>query len=155
MEVRNCTIVSNTAGGNGGGGIYIRERSVALGGTPTLRLYNSIVYSNTSDNLSLAVVTPFPSNVAFNSCFTPTNLFLGTTNRIVVVNCLTNNPQFADYATGDFRVVSNSPCINTGTNQDWMAGAVDLQGLPRLMGGTVDMGCYEYGFPKGVIIWMR
>ena len=53
----------------------------------------------------------------------------------------TNNPEFAD---GACRLSSYvSPCINAGSNQDWMAEATDLDGALRILGGTVDIGCYE------------
>jgi hypothetical protein len=54
------------------------------------------------------------------------------------------NPQFA--GTGDYHLLSGSPCINSGTNLPWMLTALDLDGNPRILpvGGVVDMGCYEF-----------
>ena len=58
---------------------------------------------------------------------------------------ITNEPMFVDGAAGNFRLQSNSPCINAGTNQEWMIDATDLDGHPRLYaGGRVDMGAYEF-----------
>jgi len=53
------------------------------------------------------------------------------------------DPEFVDYEGGDFRLASNSPCINRGTNLPWMAGATDMEGNPRILCGCVDMGAYE------------
>ncbi|NCC69659.1 MAG: PKD domain-containing protein, partial [Clostridia bacterium] len=50
----------------------------------------------------------------------------------------------ADPATGDFRLLPGSPCIDTGTNQAWMATATDLDGNDRILNTTVDIGAYEY-----------
>jgi len=47
-------------------------------------------------------------------------------------------------SAGNLRLLANSPCINAGTNQAWMVGAFDLDGNPRIAGGRVDMGAYEY-----------
>ena len=57
----------------------------------------------------------------------------------------TADPQFIDFAAGNFGLNASSPCINTGSNRDWMAGAADLGGFSRLdkYSGRVDMGCYE------------
>jgi hypothetical protein len=44
---------------------------------------------------------------------------------------------------GNYRLQAISPCVNTGTNQDWMTGALDLDGLPRILREYVDMGAYE------------
>jgi hypothetical protein len=45
--------------------------------------------------------------------------------------------------TNLYRLSSNSPCINAGTNL-WTSSDRDRDGNPRLSGGTNDMGCYEY-----------
>lgn len=53
------------------------------------------------------------------------------------------DPLFKNQARGDYRIKSGSPAQNAGTNQDWMVGAVDLEGNPRQKGRRVDIGCYE------------
>jgi hypothetical protein len=72
------------------------------------------------------------------------------------------DPQFADeegpdgdhftWEDNDYRLTASwgmSPCVDKGTNEDWMRTAVDLDGNNRMYYGhssmTVDMGAYEYG----------
>ncbi|MDP2895852.1 MAG: choice-of-anchor Q domain-containing protein [bacterium] len=60
------------------------------------------------------------------------------------------------YADNDFRLLSGSPCIDAGKNQDWMAWGFDMAGNPRIAFGgaslTVDMGAYEFrGFVFEVV----
>jgi len=50
---------------------------------------------------------------------------------------------FIDVANGNYRLQSNSPCINTANNS-YAVGSTDLDGRPRIVGGTVDMGAYEF-----------
>ena len=38
----------------------------------------------------------------------------------------------------------SSPLVNKGVNADWMTGATALNGEDRILGGTVDIGCFEY-----------
>ena len=56
---------------------------------------------------------------------------------------ITKAPVFVDAANGNYRLNPNSPCINMGDNAV-VVGSVDLDGLPRIAGGVVDMGAYEY-----------
>ena len=64
---------------------------------------------------------------------------------------ITANPMFitngsgygASYVAGNYRLRPDSPCINAGTNQDWMTNAVDLDGRTRIRYKIVDMGAYE------------
>jgi hypothetical protein len=112
----NCTLTGNLASYEGGGAYY---------GT----FYNCIVYDNTAPQ------GPNYSNSALNyCCATPAPDGEGN---------ITNEPLFVDYAGGNLRLQSNSPCINTGINQDWMAGSTDLDGNPRIRRSRVDMGAYE------------
>ena len=117
-RVENCTIADNTAAGSGGG---------AYGNTRG-QLLNSIVYHNSSDYAGTLSFT--------NCCATP--LPTGPNN-------IAGDPMFIQRASGDYRLATNSPCVNAGTNQDWMAGATDLDGEPRVAGSAVDMGAYELG----------
>jgi PKD repeat protein len=128
-NLTNCTLVGNLAGNSGGG---------AIGGT----LYNCVLVYNfapsganySSGNLNYCCTTPLPS---------------GTGN-------ITNEPLFFDTANGNFRLQANSPCINAGYNGSTAPG-LDLDGNPRIRGGTVDMGAYEFQFPTSGIsyAWLQ
>lgn len=122
--LRNCTVSGNAAT-NYGGGLY-----VSLGGTN----YNTIIYGNTAGISGENYTTNGGGTFAY-SCTTPDP---GGTGNI------TNDPQFVDAPSGDYRVQPSSPCVNAGTNQAWMAAALDLDGRPRLNAGSVDMGAYEW-----------
>lgn len=45
---------------------------------------------------------------------------------------------------GNFGPKRDSPLVNIGAFAEWMSGATDLAGKPRVHGATVDIGCYEY-----------
>jgi len=63
---------------------------------------------------------------------------------------ITNDPRFLNPSTGDFHLQTNSPCINAGNNSA-VASATDLDGNPRIVGGTVDLGAYEFQTPASLI----
>jgi hypothetical protein len=121
----NCTVVANTAT-NQGGGLYGGSGAYA---------YNSIVYDNNCINSSNSTGAKF-----INSCTAP-NPFGGG---------ISNDPAFVNPAGGDYHLQSTSPCINSGNNT-FVSAATDLAGNPRIVGGTVDIGAYEYQTPASTI----
>ena len=150
----NCLIVSNRVGATGypdrlGGGAYnctlynctivsnwIAGAGTAGGGVYTSTLYNCISWDNEFGDSAIT---------AYYSCGVD---YSGDNN-------ISNYPLFVNSATGNYRVVTSSPCVNTGSNQNWMTNAVDLDGNRRIdrFSGRVDMGAYEF-FSKGTLFRM-
>jgi hypothetical protein len=116
----NCTICWNFAT-NSGGGVYLGN------------IYNCIVYYNLAPNGS-----NYSSGSFFSYCCSVPKP-VGTSN-------FTNAPLFINMAGGNFRLQTNSPCINSGY-QGYNSGDTDADGRPRIIGGTVDMGAYEFQAP--------
>jgi hypothetical protein len=130
----NCTVVSNSAAVSGGG--VVGNEFLPDFGQSIAILTNCIVYDNSAPIYPDYCDT---NSVLSYCCATP--LASGTGN-------IASDPQFVDPEAGNYRLLATSPCINAGLNMDWMTNATDLDGYPRIFGGTVDMGAYEYqGYP--------
>ena len=85
-----------------------------------------------------------------NCCAEPAFGFHGGSN-----NNFTNAPLFVN-TNSDFHLQSGSPCINAGNNV-FVSSTTDFDGNLRIVGGTVDIGAYEYQTPTSVIsyAWLQ
>jgi hypothetical protein len=154
---RNCQLTDSLIIGNlaetlGGGGVYgglngnshvanctiTENRARWGGGAQIASIINSIVYSN-SANAVQADISP--------SCFAAFTCSPDLTNG--VNGNINANPQFVDAASGDYRLLATSPCVDAGTNT-FVVSTVDLDWHPRIVDGDlngdsiVDMGAYEF-----------
>ena len=120
----NCTVAFNSG--------------ILGGGIVNCHADNSIVYYNTGGDFS-----PNTSQYSLNFCCSSILATNGFFN-------ITNAPLFVNAAGNDFHLQSTSPCINSGNNI-YITSATDLDGNPRIVGGTVDIGAYEYQTPTSVI----
>jgi len=128
LTVLNCTIVSNIA--SYGSAVYVRRAD-------RLSFANSIIYSNL---VGVGTVSAYPHYFT-NNWINQREI----TNGVNGVGNITNGigPGFINTDGQDYRLTADSPCFNAGTNQDWMTGAIDLDGRKRIRHGCVDMGAYE------------
>ena len=56
---------------------------------------------------------------------------------------LDSDPMFVDIQNRDFRLQAGSPAINSGSFDTAGIPSKDLSGNPRIVGGRIDIGCYE------------
>ncbi|WP_460971876.1 choice-of-anchor Q domain-containing protein [Spirosoma migulaei] len=138
MVLTNCSIVNNHAQLYGGG--IVSDTSAARA-TPHLLLTNCFIWGNT----------------ALYDRGIQTNIrHFSVTYSIIQdgypgIGNLTTDPLFVDRINYDFRLNPNSPAINAGDPTSTGLPITDLAGLPRIQGGRVDIGAYEFtscfGFP--------
>jgi hypothetical protein len=137
----NCTLIENLANQSGGG--VSGRRNPFFSVVP--RLNNCIVYYNFAgldgDNYDSA-------SELNSSCTTPLPL-LGHDN-------FETRPRLMDLVGGDFHLQPDSPCINAGFNI-YATDGIDLDGNPRIVGGTVDVGAYEFQSPQSLLsyAWLQ
>ncbi|MBM4049316.1 MAG: hypothetical protein FJ279_29830 [Planctomycetes bacterium] len=169
--LRNCLLAGNSVGGSAGigGGVYLNAgtiesctivtNSASIDGGGVYRaagtVSNSIVYFNyvgsTHSNLNTT------AGLGYSCSINP-----GTTAN----GNITGDPLFAGADTNNFALTKDSPCIDKGSNQAWMDGALDLAGNSRKQYGgkgglrsdpSVDMGAYEAPTvpPQGTMFMLR
>jgi Regulator of Chromosome Condensation (RCC1) repeat protein len=138
----NCTIVNNSAGISGGGANYgvLNNCIVYYNTAPTNG--NFFDYRETTYNID-GTIYDFIDDTTLNNCCTFPMPTYGT-------HTFTNAPLLVDLTNGDFHPQSNSPCINSGNNAA-NSLTTDLAGNPRVAGGTIDVGCYEFQSPASKI----
>lgn len=122
----NCTVVGNIATGGAekgaeygygyGGGAY-------HGNT----LYNTIVAGNDADYDENSCLTAYPEGAEREP-----GCWIGG-----------NDPGFVDAENGDYRLSAGSLCIDAGRD-GYDLGLIDIDGNPRIVGASVDIGAYEY-----------
>ncbi|MHC4498920.1 MAG: choice-of-anchor Q domain-containing protein [Planctomycetota bacterium] len=81
-------------------------------------------------------------NIDADPCFVEPEYWADVNDPNIIVE--PNDPN-AVWVEGDYHLLISSPCINAG-DPDYIAepNETDLDGLPRVIGGRIDMGAYEF-----------
>jgi hypothetical protein len=149
--LRNCLIVSNSAS-SGGHGIYSSgtlfgenitvANNLGQGVTNigTMAITNSILWANGDDVGGTVTLAYCDIEDGDNN----------TTN-----GCISEWPGFIDPAQGNYQLVPGASVANRGIRLNWMTGAGDLAGNPRIQGGFVDLGAYEAPVVAGSIFTIQ
>ena len=156
--VDNCTFVTNAANGSGPNFYHrwtsyfrnclfvsdMTDKNGTFSGQASPNLYlNSIQVGRTDDKMM--------------ACFTEGN---GCTNLTMDELAKVG---FVDATSGNYAITASSLARNKGKNLGWMSddeSCRDLAGKARVFktiaeGGVVDIGCYEYWCPPGVLFFIR
>lgn len=140
--INNCTFGSNRAD-EYGGAIFNQSSSAVI--------RNSIIWGN------ISLVNLGPAIYGSTSSVIYSIVQGGYSGGVSVINAdpLFLNPVQASSAptsSGNYQIKPCSPAINTGSNSAVPAGTTtDLAGGTRIVGGTVDMGAYEFpGLPVSI-----
>ncbi|MBQ6926155.1 MAG: right-handed parallel beta-helix repeat-containing protein [Kiritimatiellae bacterium] len=143
MTVENCTFADCRV-------VRRTDVGVVQAGDKNSRLTvrNCLAYGNVNDAGPVGFVTNFVPT-AYANC--ASEFELAGADNVVLTD---SDFRFANAANGDYRV-KRGPSVNAGLNLDWMAGATDLAGKPRIMDRLVDIGCYESDRPRPTQILVR
>jgi len=151
----NCTLANNDTI-RWGGGIYSTNFS-------SVTLTNCILWDNSAGTAGPEIVlktTASPSSMLVRYSIVEGGqaaalLDAGSTLTWTANTNSTSNPQFVDAAgvddvagtfDDDLRLAVTSPGLDTGDPAvEPECGLVDLDGLPRVLCGRIDMGSYELG----------
>jgi len=129
-SITNCTISGNSA--NYGGGIFCKYNS----SSPSIT--NCIITSNI--NYGIYRLTGNPS-IDYNDVWN--NSGGNYYNCSAGAHDISADPKFI--GGEDYHLQPTSPCIDAGSNAALPSRiTTDLDGKPRIVNGTVDMGAYEF-----------
>ena len=166
LEARRNIVVSNTAPNAVGGS----QASLIAAGSSTFLLTDSLVaggfdvgvsaWSNQSGRLELinsTIVDHAGAGLLTRVFENSGSLIVGNTilrnnaggeqldpATVLVSNLIGIDPEFVNAATGDYRLREDSPARDAGSNSIAGLGATDLDGKPRVLAGSVDIGAYEF-----------
>ena len=145
--IQNVTMVNNHCIGAGGGAMQFFEEAYPI-------FKNCIIWGNDwydenfQNNSSQIFIWGGTCSPSFYNSVLEGGLKDVYGNEYIKIyeNMIEEDPMFIDTIARDFRLTEYSPVINKGTidTTDLYLPDTDLAGMPRILGGIIDMGCYEY-----------
>lgn len=147
-EVYNVTVTGNTSIGVTCNGVFFYQES-------SPRLTNCVIYGNYPfesevllDTIQMWMWTFENWGPEFRNCLIEggTSQMQSAESILCFEDVVDADPLFVDSEHHDYRLSGNSPCRDAGwvLTPDEIQSGVDLDGMPRVSNGRIDMGPYEY-----------
>ncbi|MBR1921301.1 MAG: hypothetical protein IJ829_04780 [Kiritimatiellae bacterium] len=144
--LESCTIVSNV-------------NTLASCANPAVRLFSGYVRNNlvafnaladgTLKDFGFGSLAGKEANATYNVTTTAGTVEACTGSAVVA------DPLLKNVAAGNYTLKFTSPCKNAALAVEWMEGAVDLAGNPRIIGKVPDIGCFECATGTGLLLVVR
>jgi hypothetical protein len=83
-------------------------------------------------------------NYSANSWFDSYGGWTPLSSNFTVTATVTSNPTFVNSSGGDYHLQSGSPAIDAGNSGIYFISSTDLDGNPRIVGSSIDIGAYEF-----------
>ena len=144
--VANLTVVNNHSIGVNCGGIFFYQQSSPV-------LWNCIVYGNTNEipldePVQMWSWTYDDYAPEFHNCLVQYGFENISNHEIITVyeNCIDEDPIFANPDNENFRLSTESPCVDAGAPETptEILNGLDLDGHQRVSDNCIDLGAYEY-----------
>ncbi len=157
LKAGETYIINNTISDNYssayGGGVHIK----AFDNNGKMLIYNNIIYFNTADKngddfyieteeSQESKYTPFIKigNNDYHYSFIENLDAIISTGEFKEEENINNPPEFVNREQGDYHIKNTSPCIDKGDPSPILpVPETDIDGEPRLMGNSVDIGADE------------
>ncbi len=150
-----------------GGAIYVFNAQPLSDSVKTI-IKNNIFYGNeipSNPTEEISAYQPGVFRFTHNWTQTPYSQIVGTVMPYVLygdtaTNIIGTNPGLTSVTTttsadeqaidSTFSLLGTSPCINSGDSALVQTLATDINGLPRIVGSSIDIGAHEYQTPAAV-----
>lgn len=135
LNIVNSNIINNEFGFPN-----VDLKTVTISST-LVKIYNSIIWGNRLRSTYTQITNPSNAFI-YNSCIMNGSSLAAA----AYVNCTEEDPMFVDAENGDFRLKTESPLIDAGTQEipSNLFPEVDIAHNRRAMGKNVDIGAFEH-----------
>jgi hypothetical protein len=132
IVVLNTTLGGNTSGPLASGGLHVEVQASAT-------VKNSILWGNNGGGQG-------PSAAQIDGLGVTTVTFSDVQGGFPGMGNIDQDPLFVNPALRDFHLGLGSPCVDAGMSGDPLSPPKDIDGDPRVIGVSVEMGADEFPF---------
>lgn len=164
--VENNTIVDNSGyglicqnvGASGWRSTSLKNNIIHATGANTgclLSIPGSLTYSDFNNLYATNGAAVASLQIAVGAITAYATLTNWQSSAALDLHSTSSDSRFSDPGAGNFRLRSDSPCVDAGVLSFWMNGATDLSARRRVFGASVDIGAYEMNLQVSLKLFLQ